>query len=422
MSQVLYPSQREPWKYRLEDNGVVTEGSTDVYEDNEDKPGLIVAGEEEGYDYEAVEVVEGIIDSFNEVIVSLPNLSTNGELDVYVIPDAPFSIADFKTVLSYVKSSYPPSYFKKYLMYMEDAQGNRRKFSIKNTDVGSFKVRYADIYVEDEDFNPSYITRAGFIISNPKKDITDGFRLFISELSLSELGKPSYCKPEDVIRFLGLLDNRGKPLILTQESKPSYEDVCNHILEAEAFIDAQTRTSFKINREINELHDENIGRTMPYGGLYGIYRNASMPALYGGQLFEGVPVPLVRQNIQPIDYSLGDKVEVRRLGTIWEEMPIQRLWWDEQKGIIWIKDYFHRPDSSVRVTYRWGQDKVPADITKCCKLQASKQIVATDWYRASFPISPEDFSPLKAETLNGWTWEIKDIIRGYQTQISVGIL
>lgn len=420
MTIVLYPTSREPWKFRLKDEGVITEGSAE--KENMAPLGITVAGAGAPEYTPTQESEEGITDSRREIIYSVNGFSKKAELDLYMEPDMPFSMADTQTILSYIKSSYPPSYFDTYELFLEDSQGNKRRYAIKNTDVGSFKVRYSDIFVEDEDFNPAYLVRAGFTIKHPKEDIKGFFRVFIEELSLSRLGKPSYCQPQDVINFLGLKETNGKRVILTQESSPSYDDVCNHILEAEAFIDAQTRTSFKINREVNELHDEKLGRTMPYGGLYGIYRGAGMPMMYGGQLFEGVPVSLVKQNIQPIDYSLGDRVEVRRLGTLWETLPESRLWWDEQKGIIWIKDYFHRPDSSVRVTYRWGQDKVPADITKCCKLQACKQIVATDWYRANFPVNPEIFSPMKEHTLDSWTWEIKDIIRGYQTQVSVGML
>ena len=144
------------------------------------------------------------------------------------------------------------------------------------------------------------------------------------------------------------------------------------------------------------MHDEPLGANLAYGGgMFGLYRlGGGVPPLYGGQLFEGIPVSLVRQDIKPIDYSLGDRVEVRRLGDLWDIVTEDRLWWDAQKGIVYIKDYFHRADSSVRVTYRWGKDKVPSDITKCCKLLAGKAIIAIDWYRSAFPISPE-FSPLK---------------------------
>lgn len=417
MTDILYPVQNEVWKFKLVDGDKITEGSTE----NEMYPhqGLIVAGE--CVPPSAIIHEEGITDFENQITVSIDEMGVDAVLEIYMEVMYPFSTADHQTLMTYIKASYAPSYFEQFEIYLEDGQGDRRIFAVKNDDVGSFKARDTDIFTDTADFNPAYICRVGIIISKPKKAINTGFKFFMSEFSLSDLRNPSYCKPEDVIRFLGLLDNRGRPLILTQESSPSYEDVCNHIIEAEAFIDAQTRTSFKINRELNEMHDEKLAQSLPYGGLYGIYRSAGAPMMYGGQLFEGVPVSLFRQNIRPIDYSLGDKVEVRRLGTIWETLPEGRLWWDAQKGIIYIKDYFHRSDSSVRVTYRWGQDKVPHDITKCCKIQASKQIVATDWYRAQFPIAPE-FSDMKAETLNSWTWEIKDIIKGYQTQISVGCL
>ncbi len=416
MSEILYPSQNVVWSFKLEDNGVITEGSTSL---TDPVGGLTVAGDMPESPIQ--DTASNIVDDQVRLVVKLNGMSKNATCEIFTVPVEPFSTADHETLMMYIKTSYPPSYFNKYALYLEDGQGNRRVYGIKNEDVGSFRARDSDIYLDSKDFNPSYISKVGFLIEEPIKTITSGFEFYLTELSLSELRKPSYCKPQDVIRFIGMLDNNGRPLLLTQESNPSYEDVCNHVVEAEAFIDAQTRTSFKINKEYKEMHDEPLGANLAYGGgMFGLYRlGGGVPPLYGGQLFEGIPVSLVKQNIKPIDYSLGDCVEVRRLGDLWDVVSEDRIWWDLQKGIIYIKDYFHRQDSSVRVTYRWGQDEVPSDITKCCKLLASKQIMATDWYRSAFPISP-DFSPLKIETMNSWVWEIKDILKGYQTQISVG--
>lgn len=416
MSEILYPSQQSPWSYILKDNGTTSEGTTSL---TGPIGGLTVAGETPPTNPRTLD--SDISDDANRITLTFSTLSSEATFELYTTPTEPFSTSEHQTLLMYIRSSYPPSFFEEYSLYLEDAQGNRRYYALKNEDVGAFKVRDTDIYTDDEDFNPSFISKVGYIISRPKENISNGFTLYLSELSLSELRKPTYCTPQDIIRFLGMLDNQGRPLLLTQESKPSYEDVCNHVVESEAFIDSQTRTSFKINREVGEIHDEPLGSNLSYGsGMFGIYRlGGAMPTMYGGQLFEGIPVSLVRQDIKPIDYSLGDLVEVRRLGDLWEAVEEHRLWWDAPKGIIYIRDYFHREDSSVRVTYRWGKDKVPSDITKCCKLLAGRAIISTEWYRASFPISPE-VPLMKEETVYSWTWEIKDILKGYQTQISVG--
>lgn len=427
MSEILFPSQYAVWSFRLEDDGTITEGSTII--DDPIAGNIIVAGGSSsgpsylggGGENADEDSLAFILDDSNRLTLKTKGMTKRAKLELYTVPFEPFSTAEHKTLQMYLKTSFPPSFFKKYEFFLEDAQGNRRVYGVRNENVGMFSARATEMFTEVEDFNPSFIAKAGFIIAEPKKDIRGGFVLYLSELSLSELTTPTYCKPQDVIRFIGMLDNHGRPLLLTQESSPSYEDLCNHIIEAEAHIDAQTKTSFKINRELQEMHDEPLAANLAYGGgMFGLYRmGGGTPPLYGGQLFEGVPVPLVRQNMKAIDYSLGDLVEVRRMGDLWDVVTEDRLWFDLQKGIVYIKDYFHRADSSVRVTYRWGQDRVPSDITKCCKLIASKAIIATDWYRSSFPISP-DFSPLKIETMNSWVWEIKDILKGYQTQISVG--
>lgn len=417
MTIVMYPSQHPPWEVRLIDGDTVIEGT--ALSDYPMSSGLTVAGEEHNQSEEGDDNI--IVNEDGVLKVRLPLFSTEGECEVWSKPIDPFSISEYKTLQIYVKSTIPPSMFEEYYFFVEDALGNRRRFALKNETIGKFNTVSCGIYTEDEDFNISFITKVGFVLNNPTTDISD-FQFHLLELSMSELRQPQYCAPEDVVRFMGLLDNSGKPFKLTQESNPSYEDICNHIIEAEDFIDAQTRTSFRINRVEGEIHDEPFGLNMlgaTNRGMMGMFNLPALTSLYGGKIFTGVPVSLVRRDVRTIDYSLGDKVEVRRIGVIWAEVPEEHIWQDHQKGILWIRDYIHMKDSSVRVTYRWGKDNIPADITKCCKLQAARQIIGTDWYRANFPVT-EDMGYGKEEVFKSWNWEIKDILKGYQTQISVG--
>lgn len=417
MTIVMYPSQFPPWEVKLIDGDTIVEGIAES--DDPIVSGLTVAGD--SYNTYSNNEDDVIINEDVVLRVRLPIFSTKGTCEIWSTPAEPFSVAEYLTLQMYIKSTIPPSMFEEYYFFVEDALGNRRRFALKNELVGKFNASSAKMFTEDEDFNISFITKVGFVLNNPLQDI-ENFQFHLLELSLSELRQPQYCKPEDVVRFMGLLDNSGRPFKLTQESSPSYEDICNHIIEAEDFIDAQTRTSFRINRVVGEIHDEPFGLNMlgaTNRGMMGMFNLPALTSLYGGKIFTGVPVSLVRRDIRTIDYSLGDRVEVRRIGTIWVDVPEEHIWQDHQKGIIWIRDYIHMKDSSVRVTYRWGKENVPADITKCCKLQAARQIVATDWYRANFPVT-EDMGYGKIETLNSWNWEIKDILKGYQTQLSVG--
>lgn len=135
--------------------------------------------------------------------------------------------------------------------------------------------------------------------------------------------------------------------------------------------------------------------------------------------FKGIPVKLTRDTIQTIDYSKGDKVEVRRYGSEWTVVPNGAIWCDESKGIIYIKTIFFQKDASVRVTYRYGRGPCPQDIKQACLLKTAMLIVGTDWYRQRFPQAP-GFDPLKQETLNQWVWTIKDILRSHSDLISCG--
>lgn len=417
MTIVMYPSQYPPWEVKLVDGDKTVYGSADS--DDAVVSGITVAGDntpKREHNPDEVIVNEGAV-----LRISLPTFSTKGSCEIWSSPAEPFSVAEYLTLQMYIKSSIPPSMFDEFYFFIEDSLGKRRRYALKNEMVGKFNVSATDIFSEDDDFNISYITKAGFVLNKPVQDITS-FQFILLELSMSELRQPHYCKPEDIIRFMGLLDNSGRPFKLTQESNPSYEDICNHIIEAEDFIDAQTRTSFRVNRVKGEIHDEPFGLNMlgaTNRGMMGMFNLPALTSLYGGKIFTGVPVSLVRRDVKTIDYSLGDKVEVRRIGTIWVEVPEEHIWQDHQKGILWIRDYIHMKDSSVRVTYRWGKDNVPSDITKACKLQAAVQIVSTDWYRAKFPVT-EDMGQNKMDVVMSWTWQIKDILKGYQTQISVG--
>jgi hypothetical protein len=46
-------------------------------------------------------------------------------------------------------------------------------------------------------------------------------------------------------------------------------------------------------------------------------------------------------------------------------------------------------------------------------------IMQTEWYVAKFPQSP-DFIEMRANALNSWSWELKDLLRPYSSAVMVG--
>lgn len=325
------------------------------------------------------------------------------------------SISAENKIIQNLKVTSPPSFFLKFEIYLEDCNGVTATYGL--TDVGIGKQNTVDItaLVRGVDFNDSYITKIGYHIASPKTERK--LTLKIEELRLTFMENPQYCTPQEVMDFIMMVDNRGEPFIVTDTSMPSYNTVAKRIVEAEAYIESQTRTAFierRIEKEIRNADSTWMGTY----GYYGIL--SSSGADQGAQaLFKGTPVKLTMSRIHAIDYSKGDLVEIRRYGSFWTTVPNEMIWQDETKGIIYVKSMFFQNDASVRATYRYGKGPIPQDIKRACLLKTAMLFLQTEWYIAKLPQSP-DFIELRNAALNAWVWELKDILRGYSTSISIG--
>ena len=326
------------------------------------------------------------------------------------------SINEDNMIVINTKTTVPPSVFKAFRVYLEDYDGNVATYSLDNDMVGKEQIILTEAFVKtSKDFNPSFITKVGFVFDNPKD--ARNLMFILSDMHTVYRIKPTYAQPEEVIELLGMMDNKGNVFELTDTTVPSYNMIAKRICEAEEFMENACRNAWTERRAVGEIRNADSVWAATFGYL-GILASDTLEN--GTQMFfKGIPVKLERDNIHKIDYSKGDKVEVRRYGSEWMTVPQNAVWCDEQKGIIYVKTIFFQKDASVRVTYRYGKGPCPGDIKLAVMYKVAMIIVGTDWYRQRFPQSP-NFDPLKQETLNQWTWQIKDAIRNHTDLISCG--
>lgn len=356
-----------------------------------------------------------IDDSEGIVIFSSDEMDKDFEQWFYFVDEDGISLSAENKFYQELKVSSPPSFFDTFELYVEDVNGVTATYGLNDVSIGKENVIDISALVRGEDFNDSYVVKIGYHIKGPKTER----KLIIQLLQMraTYLESPIYCTPQEVMDFLMLVDNKGEPFKVTESSMPSYNTIAKRIVEAEAFIESNTRTAYVERRVDKEIRNADSAWPGTYG-YYGILATSGYD--YGAQsFFKGCPVKLSRSNILPIDYSKGDLVEIRRYGSFWTTVPNEMIWQDETKGIVYVKSLFFQKDASIRVTYRYGKGPVPQDLKRACILKTALLIMQSEWYVAKFPQSP-DFIEMRANAMNSWTWELRDLMRPYSTTVTVG--
>ena len=408
MVQVFCPNEGWIFKYKdYEGDGIFMEdppGSGAYYDkDGTPKP-----------DYPLPEL-DNTFDQDGVIKFSFDMMDEDFEQWFYYVDEDGISLSAENKIYQMLKASSPPSFFDIFEIYIEDCNGISATYGLNDIAIGKENVVDISALVRGEDFNDSFVTKVGYHISGPKT--SRKLMIQLHNMRATYLETPIYCTPQEVMDFLMLVDNRGEPFKVTETSIPSYNTIAKRIVEAEAFIENTTRTAFVERRIDKEIRNADSAWPGTYG-YYGILATSGFD--YGAQsFFKGCPVKLSRSNILPIDYSKGDLVEIRRYGSYWTTVPNEMIWQDETKGIVYVKSLFFQKDASIRVTYRYGKGPVPQDLKRACILKTALLVMQTEWYVAKFPQSP-DFLEMRANAMNSWTWELRDLLRPYSTAISVG--
>lgn len=383
------------------------------------------------FKYGAYEGNQPQTDSDGHIVASISNedtvtftsdfMATGYEVWVFYVNSNGVVVSDENRILALFKSTSTPTFFDTYEVYLEDCNGLKATYKINNQDVGKDIKILKTALVEESGFNESYIVKIGFHFKNP----TSAGRMFVFSLSsfeFSSSANPTYAQPQEIIDFLGIVDNKGNPFKITDSTTPSYAMVASRIVEAENYVEERCRRAW-VERRIEQPEIRNADSAWPgFYGYMGIY--AGTGPEQGAQMFyKGVPIKLSRDYIQPIDYSRGDLVEVRRYGSYWSAVDQQAIWEDTTKGIIYVKSLFFQKDSSVRVTYRYGYGPVPPAIKRAVILKTAMLIVQTDsFFRQKFPTMGETPStdPAKASVITSWSFELNDLLRPFANYVSVG--
>lgn len=170
----------------------------------------------------------------------------------------------------------------------------------------------------------------------------------------------TYCSLAQVSSFMGVPT-------FASGTDPSNAEVVEFIENNQDLIDIETQHAWRSVTVIEELH------TIEYTSDN--YRD-------GAQIFLGHRI------ITALSTGSGDKLEVWN-GTIDEDYLVTRTegrnndWWiDLPTGLLFIKTFpvpfYSRRRYTVKVTYRYGETSVAADIRKACTLLTAVDVLSSD--------------------------------------------
>lgn len=187
-----------------------------------------------------------------------------------------------------------------------------------------------------------------------------------------------YCEPSDVARYFRTLEDSDG---FSFETNPSKDQVQEFILEASARVDQETAHAWRERKVANEYHD-----------LTGNY-----------YYWAGRPIGLVKREIRtPMDSSKGDKLELYT-GNEWEDWVSdpskdegrnEEYWINSTDGILHIyrRGWWNRY-KAIRVSYRYGAEKIPKDIQNATALFTASALIETDVYGDLLPTGGDGVNP-----------------------------
>lgn len=170
---------------------------------------------------------------------------------------------------------------------------------------------------------------------------------------------------------------------ITTVTKPTSEEICQYINEAEAYIETRTRTAFRVKTVTEESHQWPLYPYRPADWL------------------DGIPLPLNYRMIRTascadgsytLDTASGDKFEVYD-GNSWVDYLTaygsgrnQTLAIDPVRGVAFMRQYYKlKVRLVIRITYRYGYTTVPADITQACALLVAARLYDVEDSIAAVP-------------------------------------
>jgi hypothetical protein len=227
-----------------------------------------------------------------------------------------------------------------------------------------------------------------------------------------------YCTPDDVAVFFDKYSGpNGDPVFsdgFGPDTNPTEGEVIMLIEEQTEYIEQYTGGAWRAKRIENEL--KNLDMTY--------YFNA------------GTPFQLMNRNVRDLDGDKGDKLEIFEgsIGqgsegyTDWLQDPDETegrnegdYWLDNTTGKLYIykAGYFFDRYKYLRVTYRYGKDKVPASIRNACAKLVAADLLRSQQYRVSTPGS--EGSPEELQTAEAYQEQAMKRLDKYKEIKSIGV-
>jgi hypothetical protein len=247
-------------------------------------------------------------------------------------------------------------------------------------------------------------------ITNKKTSILYGTVGFLENPD-TEYPIVTYTTPELVAKQLRMTSSDGSNVIFSEDTDPARSLVIEYIRQTETRIDRDTRSSWRENYRINEMHD----LSFPLVGL---------PT-------RDVVVSLAKSNILPWDPDKGDGIWMMQSGTwvaytnMTQEINEDTWWIDYNIGQVHFNDiwpWFNSGANKVKINYRWGNtvsttaacgaessSEVPTDIQEAATKMVAVRLLQSEfnkimlYNRASNPINWD-------VVIQEWKKDIKEIM------------
>lgn len=207
-----------------------------------------------------------------------------------------------------------------------------------------------------------------------------------------------YCEVQDVLNYFDRFD------IDEIDENPQMVDRIQRSISAKSnAIDKETGHAWRPRKVKGE-----------YKNLENVYRWNS-----------GMPVYLSHRDIRtPFDASKGDSIQ------LWEgneytdlvaddgysEGRDEDYWIEESTGVLYLyrRSILFSRYRELKVDYRYGKERVPADIQEICAKLVAADLMETDFYRYTTP-GNED-APNAEKVADGWRESAQQQLR-YHTEI-----
>lgn len=196
-------------------------------------------------------------------------------------------------------------------------------------------------------------------------------------------------------------------------TNPTRDQVEMRIMAESNWIDQHTGHAWRDRRVVDE--HKSLSNTM--GGASSYYWRA------------GTPIKLMKRSIRtPLDPEKGDKIEIWQ-GNEWKDWVADDTmtegrdgdyWVEESTGTLYIyrRHIFFQRHKEVRVSYRFGKDRVPQTIRDVCARRVAAHYLESQQYRITVPGNEE--APDASSVAENWREVCKQDLETFKEVRTMG--